>query len=53
MAIALLAYIDPGSGTLLLQAAVAAILSGAISFRRQLWNLGTWPWRRWRSAPRD
>ncbi|HEX6139965.1 MAG TPA: hypothetical protein VF013_05800 [Candidatus Limnocylindria bacterium] len=43
----LLAYIDPGSGSLLLQAALAALLSVPFFFRRTIGGA----WRRLRGRP--
>ncbi len=34
----LLAYIDPASGTLLLQALIAAAIGGIAFFRRSIWG---------------
>jgi hypothetical protein len=36
-----LAYIDPASGTLLLQALIAAAIGGVAFFRRSIWRVLT------------
>lgn len=37
-----LAYIDPGSGTLLIQFVVAGLIGGAVYLRQQLVGLFSW-----------
>ena len=45
----MLAYIDPGSGSLLLQALLAGLLSIPFFFRRTIGNA----WRRLRGRPQE
>ncbi len=37
-----LAYIDPGSGTLLLQFLLAGVVGGVVFFRNQVVGLASW-----------
>lgn len=48
---ALLAYIDPGSGTLLVQAAIATVCGGLYFCRNAAWRLLTLFVRRRKNAP--
>lgn len=54
--VTLLAYIDPGTGSLAFQALAATLLSGALFFkalRGAVIRLAALPFRRFRSSPRE
>jgi len=47
----LLAYIDPGVGSMLVQVIVAAIVTGGVFARRILWMPFAWCAGKWRRKP--
>ena len=44
-----LAYIDPGTGSILLQCLIGSVVGATIMFRQMF----TWPWRAWRRSNKN